>query len=478
MPERVRLSPLEIAAADAIVSLFETNSPAKYDAIARAADDLGGLSYGKHQAALVPGSLFELINQYCNAPGAQCADDLRPYLPQMEARDRALDHNDALVALLRKAANDPVMQSTQDDYFAEHYMGPALEEAYACGFSTPLACAVVYDSFVQGSWSQGGNIKGKTVARMGEPNAQNEKQWIAAYLQERRAWLAGHSNPLLPRTVYRMDTLIALVKAESWSLALPLSLQCNGYQFTLTAWDLNERLFPDPVFRVEPEQVGLVKARRAIVPEGRDKHVQQLLRDVGLLTSDRSVDGKFGSGTAGVVRAFQQSRGLSATGEVDAATYLQLAEASQQARARNGQGEELRPLPHREANGAGTAIAGAGGVAATGGVGAVIGAEVLAGGETSAPEAAPEPVQDSAGPEIGAVEHPSEAPAPIPDAPPTTEAAPPPAAPAPQPPITHTEIGVPEPAPAHWTKDVLPWVGIGLFALALILISIARRRAY
>lgn len=464
--EAGRLSPIEIATIDAIVSLFETNSPGKYDAIARSAQDRGGLSYGKHQAALVSGSLHRLISKYCSAEGAHYAERLRPYLPQMQAEDRALDSNDDLVALLVQAAADPVMQRSQDEYFSEHYMAPALREAAACGFVTPLGCAVVYDSHVHGSWEP---MKARTSAIAGPPSTQNEQQWITKYLQERRAWLAGHSNALLQRTVYRMDCLLDLVQQGAWSLALPLTLRLNGFTFTLTAWDLGAHLFADPVFRADPAALGVVKARRAVIAEGRDRHVQSLLAELGLLDRQRGVDGKFGSGSAAAARGFQLSCGLAGTGEVDAATYVQLANAVQRKQGREN--TEFTPLPERERNTSGAVLGGAGAVTTVGAGGAIIGADVLQHEEA----ATQSPAQGSPTPE--------QAPAPVEatsTAPEATTTAPAPTTASPQPP-THAEIQQPAPAPPEWrdaAREALPWIAIALVCLAFVLLGMGRRRAY
>jgi chitosanase len=470
--EAGRLSKEQIATIDAIVSLFETRSPANYAAIANDARDAGGLSYGKHQAALTKGKLFELIDSYCSAPNAKYADRLRPYLPRMQAGDRVLDNDNALIALLREAATDDVMQQVQDEYFEAHFMGPALREAAACGFQTPLAHAVVYDSFIHGSWESGANIKGRTTTRVGPPSAQNEREWIAAYLQERRAWLAGHSNTLLRNTVYRMDCFIPLVNEGKWDLALPLTLHLNGYTFTLTPWDFAAHGYDDPVFRAEPDKLGLIKARRAIVAEGRDRHVQTLLKDLGLLSA-AGVDGKFGSGSANVVRNFQLSRGLQGTGEVDTATYVQLCDAVRQ---RNGErrGDGLTPLPERERNGAGNAYAGGGVVAGVGAGGAVVGGAILEGEEQPQTDQTPADGQQQ-------TQTTDQAPQQAPTTDQTTTPTPPdqPAHPAPAP-TTHTETQQPEPAPT-WREtagDWLPWAAIALVLVAVLMFSLARRRGY
>ncbi len=469
--ETTRLSPLELLTIDAIVSLFETNSPAKYDAIARSAQDRGGLSYGKHQAALVSGSLHRLISRYCEAEGAAFSGRLQPYLPRMQAEDRALDRDDMLVQILREAANDPVMQRTQDEYFNQHYMGPALREAAAMGFVTPLGHAVVYDSMIHGSWD---NMKARTSQVAGEPSAANEKQWVTTYLNTRRAWLAGHSNALLPRTVYRMDCFLDLVRQEAWALALPLSLQLNGFRFNLTAWDFSPSWFDDPVFRVDPAGLGVVKARRAVIAEGRDRHVQQLLADLGLLDRERGVDGKFGTGSANAVRNFQLSCGMPGNGEVDAATYVHLANSVQRRNAQSN--EDFVPLPERERSTAGTALGGAGAITTTIGGGALAGAQILGGEDAPAPVEQP---ADAGTPAPTTGETPTapvtEAQTPAAETPaPSTADAPPPAPAQTQ---THTEVAQPGPV-QEIAREYLPWIGIGLLLIALVFFSLARRRSY
>ena len=480
----VNLTPVQIAVIDAIVSLFESNSPARYDAVARSASDAGGLSYGKHQAALVGGSLFRMISAYCNAPGALQAAALKPYLPRMEAADRTLDKDDALVAILKTAAADPVMQDVQDTYFYDHYMTPALTEAAKLGFQTALGCAIVYDSFIQGSWSTGANIKGKTIAVAGEPTAENEKTWVAAYLQTRRAWLASRGADLA-RSVYRIDALNGLVTSGQWDLEMPLALQLTGYSFTLTAWDLNAHLFPDPVFRVDPERFGVVKARHAIMPEGRDRHVQQLLSILGLLDSKTGVDGRFGTGSANVFKAFQLSCNTPQTGIVDPEGYLLLCDAVRRvqasAPAKGTAGTEvadLRPLPEPASSTRSRQYSMAAGATATAAGATVVGSNYFApkdvtGDTTTAPSTAAAPPATVAAP-----------------TPPTTlqqtspaPSAPPAPAPAPTPvkaaPVTASTVAAP--AAPDWddtARDLLPWVAVALLIATLVLITLARRRAY
>ena len=505
----VNLTPVQIAVIDAIVSLFESNSPARYDAVARSASDAGGLSYGKHQAALVGGSLFRLISDYCAAPGALQAQALRPYLPRMEAGDRTLDTDDALVAILKTAAADPVMQDVQDRYFYEHYMTPALTEAASLGFQTALGCAILYDSFIQGSWSTGANIKAKTIAVAGAPTAETERTWLAAYLQTRRAWLASRGADLA-RSVYRIDALTALLTAGAWDLEMPLALPLSGYSFTLTAWDLNAHLFPDPVFRVDPEKFGTVKARHAIMPEGRDRHVQSLLSILGLLDPKSGVDGRFGMGSANVFKAFQLSCNAPQTGIVDPEGYLMLCdavrrvEASAPAKGSDGAAvADLRPLPEPANSTRSRQYSLAAGASATAAGATVVGSNYFApkdvtgdtaqiGPAASGPQGTPVPapaaqspavqapaVQASANQKSGNQTQGAQTQGTQTQG--TMTATAPPAAPEPgKAPAVTASTATPPPAP-DWddtARELLPWVAVGLLIATLVFLILARRRAY
>ena len=502
------LTPVQIAVIDAIVSLFESNAPARYDAIARSATDAGGLSYGKHQAALVGGSLFRLISQYCSAPGATHADALRPYLPRMEAADRSLDQDDALVAILKAAATDPVMQDVQDDYFYAHYMTPALEEAAKLGFQTALGCAILYDSFVQGSWSTGANIKGKTIAVAGAPTAENEKAWLTAYLQTRRAWLVSRGADLA-RSVYRIDALNGLLTAGLWELQMPLPIPLTGFTFNLTAWDLNARLFPDPVFRVDPETFGLVKARHAYLPEGRDRHVQSLLATLGLLDEKTGVDGRFGTGSANVFKAFQLSCNMPQTGVVDTEGYLMLCDAVRRVHpggvpkdAGGSAVTDLRPLPEPATSARARQYSAAAGVSATAAGATVVGSNYFAprdvasdpttavanAGAAAAGSGTPQTTPASAPPTNAPLTVPptgtatgtgtgtgtGAAPAAQPQATPQTT----PQAQVTKPATTGATVAQPPPDWEDTARDLLPWVAVGLLIATLAFLILSRRKAY
>jgi chitosanase len=80
---------------------------------------------------------------------------------------------------------------------------------------------VIYDTCIHSGPGGVANIRARfpeaSPARGGD-----EKAWISAYIRARRAWLLSHPNPIVQKTVYRMDALEELVKKDCWDLKTPL----------------------------------------------------------------------------------------------------------------------------------------------------------------------------------------------------------------------------------------------------------------
>jgi chitosanase len=206
-------------AARIIVSIFETGTAAgNYSEVAVLADG-AGISYGAHQGTHRSGTLLKIVQRYCELkPEATAA--FAEYLPKLgDDSDKsvaALSRNAKLKSLLRQAGRDPLMRRAQDEVFDSAYMRKAEAVCEGSNFVFPLTLAVIYDSHIHGSWAR---IRDRVPA--GLP----EKQWIARYIAERRAWLAGHKNPLLRKTVYRMDAFQKLVATANWHLQPPFTVR-------------------------------------------------------------------------------------------------------------------------------------------------------------------------------------------------------------------------------------------------------------
>jgi chitosanase len=220
----------------AIVNVFETGTLAgRYGAIARSDGDPGRLTYGRSQASLASGSLYRLLDSYCEAPDAACSQLLSPYLDRLRCCDASLDDDEELCRALEEAAADPVMHGVQDRYFEADYFDPALRAAARAGLATPLAQAVVFDSFIQGGWL---TVERKVFGQWG-PVSQTvpERQWVGYYIDERRAWLTSLGG-LLAHTTYRMDAFAGLMAARNFELELPLGIR--GVRIDQSALGLTE----------------------------------------------------------------------------------------------------------------------------------------------------------------------------------------------------------------------------------------------
>ncbi len=221
------LTELQKRTIQAIVNVFETGKAAgDYANVTLLPGDAGHLTYGRSQATLASGNLWRLVENYCQAAAGETAEDLRAYLPRLEARDITLDGDVRFRALLREAGADAVMQRVQDEFFDRAYWEPALAAAQRVGISTALGSGVVYDSFIHGAWRR---LRDATSARVGLPSrsagsstGEGERAWVPEYVALRRDWLANHPNPVLRGAVYRMDTFAALIEAGNWALALPV----------------------------------------------------------------------------------------------------------------------------------------------------------------------------------------------------------------------------------------------------------------
>jgi chitosanase len=313
-PAAVELTPTQVRTAQAIVNLFETGEVlGRYGQVTVIDGDTGHLTYGRSQTTLGSGNLHDLLARYCANPGARFAGRLLGALPRFAAPDLTLDDDGHVHNLLRACADDRVMREVQDAFFDERYWRPAARAARAAGIATPLGVAVVYDSWVHGSWSP---RRREVDAAVGPATQAGERAWIDRYVAHRRAWLAGHPRADLRATTYRMDAFRRLIDQGYWGLELPIVVRGAEISVATLAAD-PPGCYDGPAPGTRALGLGQPLAR------GLDVRLLQLgLSDLGL---DLRADGVFGQTTQTCLRSYQIAHGLPVTGVADTALVASLA---------------------------------------------------------------------------------------------------------------------------------------------------------
>ena len=309
----MQLTALQKSAAQAIVNIFETGSiRGNYADVTLLPGDSGQLTYGRSQTTLASGNLFLLIEDYCNQNNGSLSADLKPYLSKLQACDCSLNNDATFRGLLKDAGSDPVMQDVQDAFFDRVYWDPAMRSADALGAQSALGAAIVYDSTVHGSWAQ---VRDMTRKQFGELKQIGEVQWMSDYVETRRQWLATYPNPLLHKTVYRMDAFRVIINAGNWKLGLPLVVR--GLSIS------QDSLSNTHPVNVPAEGAPRRQLRLANPPiTGPDvSWLQQRLTLAGIHVAE---NGTFDAATDAAVKAFQAQHDLKADGVVGPVTRAAL----------------------------------------------------------------------------------------------------------------------------------------------------------
>ncbi|MCB2184105.1 MAG: peptidoglycan-binding protein [Desulfobulbaceae bacterium] len=299
--------------AEAIINIFETSEVlGNYSLVTLISGDTGHLTYGRSQTTLGSGNLYTLLQRYCENPGARFSARLEPSLPRFSACDLSLDNDLKVHNLLRASADDPVMRETQDAFFDDVYWQRAARTAKRKGITSPLGVAVVYDSFVHGSWQAMSN---RTTTQIGDVAAVGEQKWIKEYVATRRLWLASHSRADLRATVYRQDAFMRLIDQDHWALNLPLVVRDREISASSLA--------ATPPGCFDGPQPGIrVLSLQSPMQRGMDVRLVQL----GLSEADIDIkaDGFFGQTSVRLLKKYQSAHGLPVTGVADVALIAQL----------------------------------------------------------------------------------------------------------------------------------------------------------
>jgi len=226
-------TPEQKHAIDCVLAVFETGkvpTAASYSTCTVLKDG-AGISYGKHQCTDKAGSLDLVCKKYIELGGARAAEltQCMGYLATNESSK--VDPKGPfptwltnLINLLKALGAEPIMQQAQDFVFDQNYFLPAVNHAKDVGLTTALGLLALYDTCIH---SGPGRVATHRAAfpEKSPKNGGDEKAWVKAYLNARRAWLLANSNPLVQKTVYRQDAILDLIKADNWDLKLPFKVR-------------------------------------------------------------------------------------------------------------------------------------------------------------------------------------------------------------------------------------------------------------
>jgi len=229
----MKYTPEQKHAIDCVLAVFETGkvpTAASYSTCTVLKDG-AGISYGKHQCTDKAGSLDLVCKKYIELGGARAAE-LSQYLPHLATNESAkVDPKGPfptwltnLINLLKALGVEPIMQQAQDFIFDQNYFLPAVNHAKDIGLTTALGLLTIYDTCIHSGPGRVGTHRA-AFPEKSPKNGGDEKAWIKAYLNARRAWLAGNSNPLVQKTVYRQDAILELIKADNWDLKGPFTVR-------------------------------------------------------------------------------------------------------------------------------------------------------------------------------------------------------------------------------------------------------------
>ena len=218
---------------DCVLSIFETGrvpTSASYSTCSILADG-AGISYGKHQCTDKSGSLDLVVKKYIELGGAH-AETLKAYLPYIAANTSSTEppkgpyksETTSLINLLKMAGQDAKMKEAQDQVFDANYFMPAVNHANSAGLTKALSLLVCYDTCIHSGPGGVTMIRNRFAAKS-PANGGSEEEWVKSYINARRVWLASNANPLVQKTVYRMDALMEIVNAGNWDLKTPLKVR-------------------------------------------------------------------------------------------------------------------------------------------------------------------------------------------------------------------------------------------------------------
>jgi hypothetical protein len=198
----------------------------RYDTVTPFNQDI---MYGIGGWRIGDGRLSKLLVDYAKMDLARDAGKITLFLERLETKDTSLASDTTFISILRDAATDPVMQTTQETSFDTETLDPALKVATSLGIKTPLGILLVYDSRVLGGFPAAAKATTETLG--GSPaNGIDEHAYVTKLDQLRHDALRqlGQRYPAFEKTwLKRADFITALIAKEDWQLDGDIALPAD-----------------------------------------------------------------------------------------------------------------------------------------------------------------------------------------------------------------------------------------------------------
>jgi chitosanase len=220
---------------DAIVSVFENDTPTlQYDYV-EALHDGRGLTAGRAGFTTGTGDLVAVVERYvAQVPDAAIGRFLPALRVHAAARSDDLADLAGLEDAWRAAASDARFRAAQDQIVEIEIWRPTLRHARALGVRTALGVLFLYDAMVQQGDGDDPDGVAATIARAeatagGSPrDGVDEARWLGAFLEARRAVLSdAHDEATRAAwraSVARVDALRSLLDEGNFGLRAPIAV--------------------------------------------------------------------------------------------------------------------------------------------------------------------------------------------------------------------------------------------------------------
>ena len=233
------LSDEDVGRIEAVVSILEHDSPVFQYGYIEDRLDGRGYSAGRGAFSTSTGDLVSVIEDYTARVPHNVLARFEPTLRELTSgsASKPSDLNE-LPERWRSAAGDEGMRAAQDAAMDRLFLEPAKAIAGGLGVRSVLGTAILYDTLVQHGSGEGpddtGGIAAATTAAAGGTPASGiaEPDWLARFLDQRRAVLLNPTNPerqgAWASRVGRVDALRALLESGNDGLEPPFTLNPYG----------------------------------------------------------------------------------------------------------------------------------------------------------------------------------------------------------------------------------------------------------